>query len=142
MQLICFQSLTNKSDSRYIQEVINTNNNSHMSCLFSIEHIELPIHIVPTVEATLSPTCVSALTHLPEILLEEEMESYFDSQEHCKDLLTSVHNTGGEGKTEQLPRAHIYCWFITHSVHAKPEPDSSNHRSASDTTDGRRNPQK
>lgn len=74
MQFICFQSVT-RADS-------------------SLEHIELPIHIVPTPQATLSPCCVSALTHLPEILLEEEMESYAASQEHCTDLLSAVHNTG------------------------------------------------
>jgi hypothetical protein len=60
-----------------------------------LEHIELPVHIVSTPQATLSTNCVSALTHLPEILLEEEMESYSASQQHCTDLLSAVHNTGG-----------------------------------------------
>ena len=63
--------------------------------IHSLEHIELPVHIVSTPQATLSSKCVSALTHLPEILLEEEMESYSTSQQHCTDLLSSVHNTGG-----------------------------------------------
>ena len=94
------------SDKQRGLKVIKDNANNiklislSLSSSYSISHIELPIHIVPTVEATMSPICVSALTHLPEILLEEEMESYFASQEHCKDLLTSVHNTGGKSKTQ------------------------------------------
>lgn len=111
----------------------------------SLEHIELPVHIVGTPQATLSSNCVSALTHLPEILLEEEMESYTASQKHCTDLLSSVHNTGGMAMyiTKPSMAVHLACasiwsiqlkfvfFFLPCSVHAESKPHTSSDGSTS-----------
>jgi BRCA1/BRCA2-containing complex subunit 3 len=73
-QLICFQSYSPTEGSR-------------------LEYLQLPIKILPSPHSTLSEACVSALAHLPEILLEEEQESYATCQRYCEnDLLTKIHN--------------------------------------------------
>ena len=45
-----------------------------------LEYLQLPVKILPSPHSTLSGACVSALAHLPEILLEEEQESYATCQ--------------------------------------------------------------
>jgi len=65
MQLICFQSF-NKAASGEPPW---------------LEHIELPLQIVPTPYSTVSSMCASAITRLPNILLEEEQQSYSLCQE-------------------------------------------------------------
>lgn len=44
------------------------------------EYLQLPLRILPSPHSTVSGVCVSALAHLPEILLEEEQESYATCQ--------------------------------------------------------------
>ena len=48
--------------------------------LFSLEHVELPLCLSPTVGGVIGGMAVSAITRLPHILIEEEKEAY--SQTH------------------------------------------------------------
>ena len=94
-----------------------------LSLSFSLsrqEYLQLPLKILPSPHSTMSEACVLSLAHLPEILLEEEQETYATSQRseghyiiitslqlhHCNyimvmlrycenDLLTKIHNGAG-----------------------------------------------
>ena len=48
--------------------------------LYRQDYLQLPIKILPSLHSTVSEACVSSLTHLPQILLEEEQESYATCQ--------------------------------------------------------------
>ena len=84
MQLICFQSF-NKAPSGEPSRSVLTIHVDHgikaltLSMIHPIsrfEHIELPLQVVPTPYSTLNSMCVSAISRLPNILLEEEQQSY------------------------------------------------------------------
>ena len=47
----------------------------------SLEHVELPLSVSPTVAGTMGPVTLSALTRLPHILMEEEREAYAFSKQ-------------------------------------------------------------
>ena len=52
-----------------------------MSSLYSLEYVELPLSIQATQAGTVGPIAVSAMTRLPQILLEEETEAYAQTQQ-------------------------------------------------------------
>ena len=51
--------------------------------LFSLEHVELPLSMCPTLAGTIGPMTLTALTRLPHILVEEEKEAYALAHEYA-----------------------------------------------------------
>ena len=49
--------------------------------LCSLEHVELPLAVCPTVAETIGPMTLAAFTRLPHIVLEEEKEAYSVTQQ-------------------------------------------------------------
>lgn len=47
----------------------------------SVEHVELPLSVLPTVGGSIGPVAAAAITRLPNILMEEEKETYSLTQQ-------------------------------------------------------------
>ena len=73
--------------------------------------LEVPIHVIQT--PSISKACLDSLVELPQIISEEEEESYTAvSKEVCTNLATHIHNGAGEKDASITTDKIIWTFWI------------------------------